>query len=143
MSLELVFPGLRETGYRITSPATKQYNCLAWAASRTDRWWWPDPLAKAYWPSQAPREETVTALVAAFHTLGFQPCPDATVEAGYEKIAIYGFGSRPAHAALQQINGKWSSKLGKNVDIEHTLEGLEGARYGKVLQFLKRAAHTG
>ena len=29
------------TGYRITSPITRSYNCFAWAAGEDDRWWNP------------------------------------------------------------------------------------------------------
>lgn len=32
------FPHLAATGYRITSPATRAYNCFAWAAGEDDRW---------------------------------------------------------------------------------------------------------
>jgi len=34
--------------------------------------------------------------------------------------------------------GFWSSKIGKSVDIEHTLEGLEGSFYGQVAIIMRR-----
>ena len=43
-SIEAAFPALVGTGYFVTSPATPEYNCIAWAAGETDRWWWPDPM---------------------------------------------------------------------------------------------------
>src|SRR5262249_6606580 len=53
--LELVFPNLTGTDYRVTSPADDAYNCLAWAAAESDRWWWPDALGGYYWPAGVPR----------------------------------------------------------------------------------------
>src|SRR5713101_10154879 len=56
-------PALAATGaYRVTSPATRNYNCVAWAASRTDRWWWPSPFA--YWPAGVPNP------TSALHSAG-------------------------------------------------------------------------
>src|SRR5207244_363796 len=40
--LEALFPGLRGTSYRITSPPDSAYNCVAWAAGDQASWWWPD-----------------------------------------------------------------------------------------------------
>jgi hypothetical protein len=48
------------------------------------------------------------------------------------------------HATRQVPSGKWTSKLGVNIDIEHNLvgsledAGLTDEEYGKVVQFLKR-----
>lgn len=33
---------------------------------------------------------------------------------------------------------KWSSKLGKYIDIEHTLRVIEGPAYGYVLKYYKK-----
>ena len=73
-----------------------------------------------YWPQGSPLEETLAAFVRAFATLGFIPCNDDTLEPGFEKIAIYvNSQGKPTHAARQLHNGRWSSKLGNEVDIEH------------------------
>ena len=140
--LEVVFPSLQGTGYDITSPATPDYNCIAWAAGDTARWWWPNQ-SFYYWPQGSPLEETLAAFVPAFATRGFIPCDDDTVEAGFEKIAIYvNNQGKPTHAARQLHNGRWSSKLGKEVDIEHSLVGLMNSEYGSVAQILKRPSET-
>jgi hypothetical protein len=34
--LEQTFPNLRDSGYRITGPATNRYNCIAWAGGDQD-----------------------------------------------------------------------------------------------------------
>jgi hypothetical protein len=51
--LEVLFPRLRGTAYRITSSASDVYNCIAWAANDTEHWWWPGDPARTYWPLEA------------------------------------------------------------------------------------------
>ncbi len=135
--LETLFPGLRGAGYVITSPADDRYNCIAWAAQDTGRWWWP--ADDSYWPEGAPREETIGAFIAAYGELGFISCDDPLLESGYEKLAIYAApDGTPTHVARQLPSGFWSSKLGQLQDIQHQLEDLAGPVYGSCAQFLKR-----
>lgn len=138
MSIEDLFPNLKTTSYSITSPATIDYNCIAWAAGVIDDWWWPDPLEVSTWPKGIPREETVSAFIAAFQTVGFVPGANECVEEGFEKVALYALNGFPKHAARQLPNGRWTSKLGSLEDIEHTLEALDGDWYGTAVQILKR-----
>lgn len=137
-----LFPGLHGSGYALTSPHSKDYNCIAWAAGETQAWWWPDddPNNEAiHWPADVIREETLTAFVAAFATLGYQPCPDAELESGFEKVALFASDDGiPTHAARQLPSGRWTSKLGFLEDIEHGLGALEGDLYGRVVQVLRR-----
>ncbi len=140
--LEVLFPKLSSTPYRITSPAAADYNCIAWAADEDDRWWWPDPMGVAYWPEDAPREETLDALIQAFHALGYEPCESDQVEHGFLKVAIYvDHNGIPTHAARQLEDGRWTSKLGQLEDIEHSLDALTGSHYGTVGQVLRRPIH--
>src|SRR5436190_264525 len=108
-SLEVIFPGLVGSGYRVTSPADQAYNCVSWAAGVVDAWWWPvgnHPLN--YWPPGVPRDETVDA----FSTLGYGPTSDVTPESGHVKVAIYADSSGcPTHVTRQLPNGRWTSKL--------------------------------
>jgi hypothetical protein len=138
MALEQLFPDLLGAGYSVTSPATADYNCIAWAAGVTDEWWWPDPMGINAWPVSAHREESVAAFIEAFQTLGYLPCPDDSLEPGFEKVALYALAGVPKHAARQLPGGRWTSKLGPLEDIEHALDGLVGAWYGTVVQFLRR-----
>lgn len=121
-SLESAFPALAGSRYAVTSAATGTYNCLTWAAGETDRWWWPDPMGVGYWPEGAPREETL----AAYATSGFAPTSDPAPEPSFGKVAIYVRSGLPTHAARQLPNGRWTSKLGRDVDIEHALPDLAG-----------------
>ena len=132
------FPNLAATERRITSPRDSVYNCIAWAAGDTQHVWWPLP-PYAYWPATAPAVPTIDAFIAAFGTLGYSVCSDGSLEEGFEKVAVYAdHDGSPTHAAKQVASGRWSSKLGKSFDIEHTLEGLEGEKYGTVAVVLSR-----
>jgi hypothetical protein len=133
------FPDLEKTGYQVTSPADWRYNCIAWAAGDQSVAWWP---GKFYWPQNASCEETLAAFVQAFQTLGYALCSEGALEEGFEKVAIYAMGDAPKHAARQLANGRWSSKLGQEVDIEHVLEGVAGPLYGIPVCFLKRPRPT-
>jgi hypothetical protein len=137
---ERLFPQLCGTGYRLTSPFDPVYNCIAWAAGRTTEWWWPigEVDDKKFWPPGVPQEETIPAFVQAFQTLGYEESPNAEAVVGIEKVALYALNDMPTHAARQLLTGIWTSKLGKSVDIEHVLTGLEGTEYGRVVFVLQR-----
>ena len=132
------FPNLRSGHYTVTSQDTNDYNCLAWAMDETDRKWDPnDP--DHYWPDGVAREQTIPAFIPAFATKGYSRCDNGESEIGYEKIAIYGVGQLPKHAAKQLVNGAWTSKLGDGWDIEHpTLNGVDSPDYGSAMVFMKR-----
>jgi len=137
--IEREFLKLRDEQYLITSDSADEYNCIAWAANDTERWWWPHP--DAYWPTGIPRVETLENFIRVFQSLGYEPCEDGALEDGYSKVAIYlNAQGIPTHMARQLLSGKWTSKLGEAWDIEHqTVQGVEGKTYGQVGQYLKRA----
>jgi len=136
--LEAIFLGLVGTDYRVTSPADDEYNCIAWAATEADRWWWPDPLGTSYWPDGVMRAETTEAFIAAYATAGFTSADDDSLQPDVEKIAVYVKAGKPTHAARQLASGRWTSKLGRAEDIEHELSALTGNVYGIVGFFLQR-----
>jgi hypothetical protein len=109
-------------------------------------WWEPDPDNTYYWPPSVPREYTVSAFVAAYRSIGYQPCGNSLPEAGSEKVALYADSDgSPTHTARQLPCGQWTSKLGTFEDIEHlTLECLNGGLYGQaVLYFIRRLQQRG
>ena len=140
MDILQYFPGLQQTPWVETSPGTPEYNCMAWAAGDSTRWWWPDAGRIYYWPSSVPREETAEAFVAAFVLLGYELCEagDEAPTSQYEKVAIYVKDGKPEHAARQLPTGEWTSKCGRLEDITHTLEGLEGSCYGAPAVVMRR-----
>jgi hypothetical protein len=136
-------PHLGDDNCEIKSKKTHRYNCLAWAAGEDFRNWWPDSMGKGYWPPDIPRQETLAAFLEAYGTLGFKLCFDGSLQAGKQKLAIYGRGQPgsevPTHAALQLEDGQWTSKIGSFEDITHkTPAAVEGPVYGKVVCYLVR-----
>ncbi len=138
--IETAFPLLHATNYQVTSPASPDYNCIAWAASAADLWWWPDNQYIYHWPPGVPREETIIAFIEAYSLSGYIRCDNTDYERGFEKVAIYKdtFG-KPTHASRQLPSGRWTSKLGNWEDIEHeNLDDISGQRYGSVAVIMKR-----
>lgn len=133
-----LFPRLAEQEFRVTSPATENYNCIAWAAGVNDSVW--DPAAGYYWPANASRRLTVDAFVSVFKALGYEHCETPDPEPTFEKVAIFSGGvGWPTHVARQLANGSWTSKIGGLEDIEHAaLDALSGTEYGAPVAFLKR-----
>ena len=140
-AIEQTFPKLASSRYRVTSDQTEDYNCIAWAAGQTDVRWWPaPPLSGYYWPAGIPRVATLDVFRDAFTGLGYQPCNGASFELRHEKVAFYvGANGIPTHAARQCQNGRWTSKLGDEVDIEHDFDALAGhTPYGVITLIMKR-----
>ena len=138
MSLESDFPQLKAVGFEQTSPPDSAYNCIAFAAGNTDRWW--EPASDYYWPEGLPRDYTVATLTNLFEGLGYAVCPDGMYESGFEKVVIFEESGEYSHAARLVGRELWASKLGVNCDIQHRLEALEGGIYGNHVKFLKRPA---
>ena len=133
------FPNLNRLGWLQTSqPAF--YNCIAFAAGDTKRWWWPGnhPPNTFYWPVAGAVEPSLANFYAAFATIGYLQCDNGVHVPGFEKVAFYMANGLVTHAAIQQLDGTWKSKLGKAEDISHTLAGLEGPSYGVVAAFVSR-----
>jgi len=132
-------PNLRDGNYRLTSEMDFFYNCIAWAAGENRYPWWPSPRNRYYWPI-TDRKVTIENFVAAFSTLGYQPCgKDGRHQRRYERIALYAIGRTPKHMARQLTTGRWTSKLGNLRDITHArAEDVEGKIYGRVVLYLRR-----
>jgi hypothetical protein len=138
----MAFPRLSRRNHRITSEATDEYNCVAYAIGDESRWWSPHP--DYFWPPNVLRDQAnVQSYIEAFGSVGFVICADGTLEEGYEKIAIYVHpNGTPTHAARQFPNGKWRSKLGVLEDIEHDsehdVEGTCDYCYGDARTYMRR-----
>ena len=133
------FPNLkrRGSGFAITSPRDPSYNCIAWAAGDATKYWWP--ADDAHWPKNVVKECTIQAFSDAFSTLNYVECADGTLEAGFEKLALYAKDGKPTHMARQLAMGTWTSKLGNSNDISHdSPAGVSGTSYGTVIKFMRR-----
>src|SRR5262249_54292740 len=124
------FPNLTTQNNKKTSEERRRYNCIAWAAGTKTGCWWPDQAAidrkLAFWPRGAPVDVTIEAFLLAFATRRYVECVDATFEPGFEKIAIFCIvhpngDVEPTHATRQLRDGAWTSKMGRDVDIRHTI----------------------
>ena len=136
-SARLRWPNLTPKNHSIESPATDDYNCIAWAYGVTDKWMWPG-VPDAFWPSDVIGSDELDALLQLYLHSGYQKCDNSELEEGYAKVAVYVNQQGPQHTAIQLESGLWSSKLGNRQDIEHSLDALEGEFYGKPIVFLKK-----
>ena len=126
---------------KVTSPATPNYNCIAWAANDDKRWW--DPDVDGYWPQNVPRENTMNAWIKLFSHLGFVLCNNDQLEKGFYKIAVFENDNVPRHVARQLADGAWTSKLGSATDVQHNLkEDIKNdpalSSYGGISVFMKK-----
>lgn len=146
-------PRLINTGWLVNSPYDTEYKCIAWAACRTSRIWWPWDDPSCYWPSGFPKYPVGTPIPVndfadMFATkFGYQVCGSDTYELGYQKVAIFANDAGVTHMARQCFLGKgWLSKLGKYEDIIHwNVRDVEGdmdpttQEYGEVALYMKRS----
>lgn len=131
-----LFPRL-PPGNFITSPATADYNCVAWALENNTDWFEPG----VFWPLATGYACLEPQLVELFRHIGYAECQSADLEVGFIKVALYSnqYGTWK-HAARQLESGRWTSKLGKLEDIEHGHpDELGGSDYGEVFQYMRRA----
>jgi len=143
LDLEEVCPRLKHCSYKITSPKDPRYNCVAYAVGDLKAFWYDAGVKGYYWPPGVSSSETIEGWVKVFELHGYRETQDRTLEPEYEKIAIYASAEGPEHVARQKASGIWTSKMGKGVDLEHTLEALEGDFYGKVVKIMKRKCEGG
>ena|SRR6218665_339462 len=140
MKIELAsFPNSKLDPFLATSPQDTHYNCIAWACGDQTKWYWPDKANYYYWPKEIPREEKIENFILLFKLIGHEVCDNGDFELEYLKIAIYAdqFG-KPTHAARQLNNGLWTSKLGRGVDITHTIFSMQDGLYGNVAVFMRK-----
>jgi hypothetical protein len=142
--LRRLLPDLEEgISFEFTSPIDYNYNCLAWALSCNTR---PFENARgAFWPWHNIPDDTAEGWAKVCSLLGFVPADDIEFENGYEKIAILEIAASDdpdeprLHAARQDKNGRWKSKLGDmGPDIDHDGLAVLEQGYGSVVRVLKR-----
>lgn len=147
--LEEDCPSLKTSPYDVKSPYDPAYNCIAFAVGDLTQFWDDIGLPKGvrvkgyYWPDGALSADTLDGWMSVFAIHGYSETDDSRLEPDYEKVAIYASAEGPEHVARQKASGIWVSKMGKGVDIEHTLEALEGEFYGKVVRIMRRKCQGG
>lgn len=134
-----IFPNSLFDPFLITSNQTPTYNCIAWAYEDNSRWYWPDPDNMYYWPLDVPRSLEIASFIILFEKIGYTCCSDGSLEDGYLKVAIFADSKNiPTHAARQLKNGYWTSKLGKAIDVQHSINAISHGSYGDVVVYMKR-----
>lgn len=131
------FPNSTSDNFIKSSEPTILYNCIAWAVGESHRWW--QPARFRFWPSGALYNTSKEALIDAYEKIGFEKCDNGKGEDGFLKVALYTKDNiNYEHAARLEQDGKWKSKLGVDIDIDHSLEALENGLYGNIYQFMKK-----
>ena len=111
-TLRDLFPNLTKDNYKITSPDTKDYNCIAWAYGINNKTMWPGYLDR-YWPADCESIDERSTIIQLYLNDGYIRCENGDLEYGYQKVAIYATSEGPKHAARQLPSGKWTSKIGQ------------------------------
>ncbi len=137
------FPNFKNYPYTDTSKENDDYNCIAYACGIDTLWYWPPPYAgnkrTQFWPSNVPASLTIESFIKLFESFNYQLCSDDSLEEGFLKVAIFEKEGMPKHAARQLPDGSWTSKLGMDIDISHSIKGMNGGFYGDATTFLKRS----
>ncbi len=135
------FPNLANEGFSIVGEPSGVYNCIAYAAGDTSKWWWPDGVN--YWPPWTAETELIESVTEAFAGLGYELCDDGHVEDGYQKVSLYEVNGEMKHAAIQMPNGRWRSKMGQGPVIEHhSPQSLSGGMYGDATTHMRKSEST-
>ena len=131
-----LFPNTINDPLNKTSDKNKNYNCIAWSLGIDNKWYWPNQ--DAFWPINT-MEETVDAFRELYYFHNFEECDNSKHETGYLKIALFvNANDIPTHASRQLENGNWTSKLGQDIDVEHTLDSISNGFYGNPKVFFKK-----
>jgi len=142
------FPAVAKFPIARTSDKTGDYNCFAYVAGIDSINWCPHFIKcdDVYWPApECVDENHIDSYLIGYERIGFEWCADGSLEAGWEKIALYVDEKNiPQHAAVQREDGTWQSKLGSDIDVSHALESLESSEefgkspYGTAKFFMRR-----
>lgn len=133
------FPNLASEGFSIVGAPSEVYNCIAYAAGDTSKWWWPDGVN--YWPPWAAETDRKESLKEVFAGLGYERCDDGRADGGYQKVALYEVNGEMKHAAMQMPSGRWRSKMGQGPVIEHrSPDSLSNGIYGDATTYMGRMA---
>jgi hypothetical protein len=129
-SIHQGFPRLTKDNCEVIGDATPGYNCIAYSLGIYDRW---------VNPRTGPADAPFSDMDELYAARGYrrQPGLNWQPERGVEKVVLYatlnpdGTVDKVTHAARQDRDGAFSSKLGQAPLIRHaTPEDLRGSSYG-------------
>lgn len=123
------FPHLGDQ-FEVVDPYTgKRYNCISHSLGINSHW---------VNPETGPNRQPLSRMDVLYHGKGYRRVPglDYGLVPGMQKVVVYAKVERGqivqiTHAALQERDGTWSSKLGQGPLIRHlTPTALNGPDYG-------------
>jgi len=114
------FPNLNVDQAVVTGEVSPVYNCISWTVGITDRWLWPG--------------SGISDFDAFYRGFGYVHAADGPIAAWGLSTSnmTHGCVSGPGHGS------RWESKCGRDLRIQHGLNELVGASYGRVLAFYRR-----
>lgn len=128
------FPNLKAESFAAIGPYSERYNCIAWTVGVRNEWVWPGTK--------------ISDFDALYGRHGYKPVDglDFSNDPSVEKIVIYGHKPRSGvgeievtHGALQDAEGRWTSKIGTEPLIRHNrVEDLAGPGYGEPIRVYAR-----
>ena len=125
--------------FTFTSPVDPNYNCLSWALSTNKAFF--DDAPGCVWPWKDIPADTADGWAKFCERHGFFLLQDNNIDfvQGVEKIAVLENLDGELHAARQDRNGMWKSKMGGwGPDIDHADLLTLKSCYGKVVRVLQR-----
>ena len=127
-----------DVNFRLLSPFSYQYNCIAFAMGMLDRWVDSSNIPWHWWPP-VEKGTSVEHLKNAFRYFGFEECGmDDRIDDSYDKVAIYCVGNQWTHAARIVSDGIYHSKFGESYDGCHSRGNVLHAQYGAVCLIMRR-----
>lgn len=131
-------PLKNDPNYKLTSPETFEYNCIAFAMGMLDRWIDSSDIPWHWWPPVR-KDTSPSSLVEAFKYFGFEECGmDDKVDEQYDKVALYKDDIQWTHAAKVVADGEYHSKFGASFDGHHSGGDVLKAKYGSVFLIMRR-----
>ena len=115
------FPNLDVERAVVTGEVSQVYNCISWTVGVTDRWLWPGG--------------SIGEFDAFYRGFGYTRSGDGPIAAWGHSTSnmTHGCVSGPGHGP------RWESKCGGDLRIQHGLNELVGASYGRVVAFYRRS----
>ena len=116
------FPNLNVDQAVVTGEMSPVYNCISWTVGITDRWLWPGG--------------SIGDFDTFYQGFGFVRSSDGPIATwGHSTTNMtHGCVSGPGHGP------RWESKCGADLRIQHGLNELTGASYGRVVAFYRRSS---
>lgn len=144
LKLIRAFPALaNDANFKLLSPATPCYNCIAWAMGYIDRWVDTDDKVGHWWPTGVEKSLKPAALIQAFEAVGYIEADDYKPEDNYHKVILYKNIEKDiwTHASLVVTAFVEHSKFGSAWDGEHSHNVLNSTTpdsYGVPYAYMKR-----